>query len=121
MVRRRLPSTRPGKVHRVEITDRNDGQTMELYIRTGHFEDGSLGEVFLTIGKEGSTLRGLLDSAGILISFALQYGADLASLHKKFEGMRFPPAGPTDNPDIPECTSLMDYVFAWLGSEYGNA
>ena len=117
--RRPLPDTRRGKVHSVVIRDPQGDMT--LHIRTGNYEGGKLGEVFLEIGKAGSTLNGLLDVLGRLISYALQYGVPLSELTSRLTGHQFLPAGPTSNPDIPECSSLVDYVFRWLAQEFGEA
>lgn len=117
--RRPLPDTRRGKVHSVIIHDAQGDLT--LHIRTGNYERGKLGEVFLEIGKAGSTLNGLLDVMGRLISYALQYGVPLDELAPKLTGHQFPPAGPTSNPDIPTCSSLVDYVFRWLAREFAEA
>ena len=73
------------------------------------------------VGKAGSTLNGLLDVMGRLISYALQYGVPPAELAPKLTGHQFPPCGGTSNPAIPECSSLSDYVFRWLSLEFGTA
>ena len=117
--RHTLPDTRRGKVHSVVIHDAQGDMT--LHIRTGNYERGKLGEVFLEIGKAGSTLNGLLDVMGRLISYALQYGVPLDELAPKFVGHNFPPSGPTSNPAIPTCSSLPDYLGQWLMREFGEA
>ena len=116
--RHTLPATRCGKVHSVVIHDVQGDMT--LRIRTGNYQRGKLGEVFLEIGKAGSTLNGLLDVMGRLISYALQYGVPLSELAPKLTGHQFPPSGPTSNPKIPHCSSLPNYVFRWLEMEFGN-
>ena len=82
------------------------------------YEDGSLGEVFILMHKEGSILSGLLDAFGIVTSIALQYGAPLEVLVDKMTHMRFEPAGMTKNKQIPIAKSLVDYLFRWLATEF---
>ena len=94
----------------------------EGYITAGMYEDGSVGEIFLTdIGKEGSTLRGLLNSYATAISIALQYGVPLETLVQKFAYMRFEPEGITQNPEIPFAKSMPDYIMRWLASRFLDA
>lgn len=114
--RRTLPDTRPSKTHKFKIESPQGPITCHLIV--GLFEDGSPGEVFLNIGKQGSTLNGLVDTIGILVSYALQYGVPLGDLSGKLRGHNFEPQGPTYNPEIPECSSIVDYVFSWLEREY---
>jgi ribonucleoside-diphosphate reductase alpha chain len=86
------------------------------------YEDGSVGEIFLTdIGKEGSTLRGMMNSFATAISIALQYGVPLETLVRKFSYMRFEPEGITQNPEIPFAKSLPDYIMRWLASRFLDA
>jgi ribonucleoside-diphosphate reductase alpha chain len=83
------------------------------------YEDGSVGEIFLTdIGKEGSTLRGMMNSYATAISIALQYGVPLETLVQKFSYMRFEPEGITSNPEIPFAKSMPDYIMRWLASRF---
>jgi len=83
------------------------------------YEDGSVGEIFLTdIGKEGSTLRGMMNSFATAISIALQYGVPLETLVRKFSYMRFEPEGITGNPEIPFAKSMPDYIMRWLASRF---
>ena len=86
----------------------------EGYINVGFFEDGKIGEVFIKVSKQGSTLNGLLDSVAIMTSMSLQYGVPLEVLAGKFKHTKFEPAGMTDNPEIPIVSSILDYVFRWL-------
>ena len=89
----------------------------EGYITAGMYEDGTVGEIFLTdIGKEGSTLRGMMNSFATAISIALQYGVPLETLVQKFGYMRFEPEGITQNPEIPFAKSMPDYIMRWLAS-----
>jgi ribonucleoside-diphosphate reductase alpha chain len=111
-VRRRLPETRQSITHKFDIAGH------EGYITVGLFEDGSPGELFITMAKEGSTVGGLMDTIGTLVSLALQYGVPLEALVKKFAHQRFEPSGFTKNPDIPIAKSLTDYVFRWLGNQF---
>ena len=91
----------------------------EGYITAGMYEDGSVGEIFLTdIGKEGSTLRGMMNSFATAISIALQYGVPLDTLVRKFAYMRFEPEGITTNPEIPFAKSMPDYIMRWLASRF---
>jgi ribonucleoside-diphosphate reductase alpha chain len=94
----------------------------EGYITAGMYEDGSVGEIFLTdIGKEGSTLRGMMNSFATAISIALQYGVPLETLVRKFSYMRFEPEGMTGNPEIPFAKSMPDYIMRWLASRFLDA
>ena len=113
MTRRRLPHTRPSITHKVEI----DGA--DLYLTAGYYPDnGDIGEVFLSIGKQGSTMKGLLDSWAIMMSLAAQHDdvEEFEAILLRFKGVSFPPAGFTSNPEQPSCTSLIDYVVNWLGA-----
>jgi ribonucleoside-diphosphate reductase alpha chain len=86
------------------------------------YEDGTVGEIFLTdIGKEGSTLRGMMNSFATSISIALQYGVPLETLVQKFSYMRFDPEGITQNPEIPFAKSMPDYIMRWLASRFLDA
>jgi len=110
--RRRLPDERPSVTHKFRVGEQ------EGYITVGLFEDGRPGEMFITISKEGSTIRGLMDSVAVLTSLALQYGVPLEDLVRKFRGVHFEPAGFTDNPELPQASSLVDYVFRWLEGRF---
>jgi ribonucleoside-diphosphate reductase alpha chain len=91
----------------------------EGYITAGMYDDGTVGEIFLTdIGKEGSTLRGMMNSFATAISIALQYGVPLETLVRKFSYMRFEPEGMTSNPEIPFAKSMPDYIMRWLASRF---
>ncbi len=111
-VRRRLPDTRASRTHKFDIAGH------EGYITVGLFEDGTPGELFVTMAKEGSTIGGLMDTIGTLVSMALQYGVPLETLVRKFAHQRFEPSGITKNPDIRIAKSLTDYVFRWMGMEF---
>ncbi len=112
--RRRMPRERESITHKFSI-----GQGHEGYITAGKYEDGSLGEIFLTdIGKEGSTLRGMMNSFATAISIGLQYGVPLETYVRKFSYMRFDPEGMTTNPEIPFAKSMPDYIMRWLASRF---
>ena len=111
--RRRMPRERESITHKFSIGGH------EGYITAGKYEDGSIGEIFLTdIGKEGSTLRGMMNSFATAISIALQYGVPLETLVRKFSYMRFEPEGMTSNPEIPFAKSMPDYIMRWLASRF---
>ncbi len=110
--RQRLPETRKGLVHKFRVNGTKG------YIRVGLYPDGSLGEVFLSVAKEGSTLSGVMDSFATLLSLSLQYGIPLDVIAKKFRHVRFEPAGFTGGKEIPSASSLIDYVFAWLQQQF---
>ncbi len=111
--RHRMPRERQSITHKFSIGGH------EGYITAGKYEDGSVGEIFLTdIGKEGSTLRGMMNSFATAISISLQYGVPLETLVRKFSYMRFEPEGMTSNPEIPFAKSMPDYIMRWLASRF---
>ena len=112
--RRHLADERQSLTHKFRVGDQ------EGYITVGLYEDGTPGEVFIKIAKEGSTVSGLTDAVALLTSIALQYGVSLDKLADKLEQTRFEPYGITANPDIPFATSLLDYVFRWLRLHFGT-
>jgi ribonucleoside-diphosphate reductase alpha chain len=107
-VRRRLPDERPSRTQRFNIAGHKG------YVTVGLFPDGGVGEIFITMAKEGSTVSGLVNSFAQVVSIALQYGVPLTVLCDKFTGIRFEPSGFTGNQEIPIATSIMDYIFRWL-------
>ena len=112
-VRRRMPAERESITHKFSIA----GQ--EGYITAGKYEDGTVGEIFLTdIGKEGSTLRGMMNAFATSVSIGLQYGVPLEVLVNKFSYMRFDPEGMTKNQEIPFAKSMPDYIMRWLASRF---
>jgi ribonucleoside-diphosphate reductase alpha chain len=111
-VRRKLPDERRSMTHKFSIAG-HDG-----YIHVGMYEDGTPGEIFIRMAKEGSTISGLMDSFATAISLALQHGVPMRLLVDKFSFTRFEPSGWTGNPDIPRASSIMDYLFRWLGSKF---
>jgi ribonucleoside-diphosphate reductase alpha chain len=111
--RRRMPRERQSITHKFSIGGH------EGYITAGMYDDGTVGEIFLTdIGKEGSTLRGMMNSFATAISISLQYGVPLETLVQKFCYMRFEPEGMTTNPEIPFAKSMPDYIMRWLASRF---
>jgi ribonucleoside-diphosphate reductase alpha chain len=88
------------------------------YITVGLYDDGSPGEIFVTMAKEGSALSGLVDALAATASLALQHGTPLYSLCRRLCYMRFEPSGATDNPDIPYAHSVVDYIFRWLALRF---
>ena len=90
----------------------------EGYITVGLYEDGTPGEIFITMAKEGSTISGLMDGFATAISFTLQYGVPLKFLVDKFSHVRFEPSGWTGNQQVPYAKSIMDYIFRWLGAKF---
>src|SRR3954467_2099690 len=114
--RKRMPRERQSLTHKFSIGGH------EGYITAGMYDDGTVGEIFLTdIGKEGSTLRGMMNSFATSISIALQYGVPLETLVQKFSYMRFDPEGITTNPEIPFAKSMPDYIMRWLASRFLDA
>ncbi|MCF8530078.1 MAG: vitamin B12-dependent ribonucleotide reductase [Candidatus Nanopelagicales bacterium] len=111
-IRRRLPKSRPSRTTSFSVAG------AEGYMTAGSYDDGQLGEVFLKLGKQGSTLAGVMDAFSIAISIALQYGVPLEAFVNKFVNMRFEPAGMTDDPDIRISQSMMDYIFRRLALDY---
>jgi ribonucleoside-diphosphate reductase alpha chain len=110
--RRRLPDERMSVTHKFSLGGH------EGYLHVGLYEDGSPGEIFVTMSKEGSVISGLMDAFATSVSLALQYGVPLEVLVRKFSHMRFEPSGWTPNPDIPMAKSIMDYIFRWLGLRF---
>jgi ribonucleoside-diphosphate reductase alpha chain len=111
-MRRKLPEERNSITHKFSIGGH------EGYLTAGMYEDGSVGEIFLTMAKEGSTISGLMDSLAVTVSLALQYGVPLQFLVDKFAHVRFEPSGWTGNPQIPYAKSIVDYIFRWLGAKF---
>ena len=111
-VRRRLPKQRPATVTRFSVAG------AEGYMTASSYPDDGVGEVFLKLGKQGSTLAGVMDAFSMAISISLQYGVPLEKWVEKFTNMRFEPAGVTDDPDIRIASSVMDYVFRRLALDH---
>lgn len=114
-IRRRLPDERQSITHKFNVGG------LEGYLTVGLYEDGTPGEIFLLVAKEGSTLSGIMDAFATAVSISLQYGVPLPALIKKFTHMRFEPAGFTNNKEIPMAKSIIDYVFRWLARKFVTA
>jgi ribonucleoside-diphosphate reductase alpha chain len=111
-VRRRLPDERQALTHKFSIAGH------EGYITVGLYEDGTPGEIFITMSKEGSTISGLMDAFATSVSMALQYGVPHRVLIEKFSHMRFEPSGFTGNKEIPIAKSILDYIFRWVDKKF---
>jgi ribonucleoside-diphosphate reductase alpha chain len=111
-IRRKLPDERQAVTHKFSIAGH------EGYLTVGLFEDGTPGEIFVTMAKEGSTISGLMDCFATSVSYGLQYGVPLKFFVDKFSHVRFEPGGYTGNPQIPFAKSIMDYIFRWMGLKF---
>ena len=111
-VRKRLPKSRPATTTSFSVGG------AEGYMTAGAYADGALGEVFLKLGKQGSTLAGVMDAFSIAVSIGLQYGVPLETFVEKFTNLRFEPSGMTDDQDIRMAQSMMDYIFRRLALDY---
>jgi ribonucleoside-diphosphate reductase alpha chain len=110
--KRRLPQVRPAKTFSFRVGD------SEGYITAGEYPDDGIGEIFLKMSKQGSTLAGLMDAFSIAVSVGLQYGVPLEDYVSKFVNMRFEPSGMTNDPDVRFASSVMDLIFRRLAIEY---
>jgi|TARA_B100000959_G_scaffold280161_1_gene341521 ribonucleoside-diphosphate reductase alpha chain len=110
--RRALPPTHESVTHKFSINGH------EGYLTVGLFEDGLPGEIFIKMSKEGSTLSGLIQGFCRAFSLAIQFGLPLTDAIERFRNMRFDPLGITSNPDIPQATSILDYVAQYLDLEF---
>ncbi len=108
----RMPETRNSRIHKFEVNGH------EGYIIVGLYDNGTPGEVFIKMSKQGSTLGGVMDSLAVLISISLQYGVPLKVLTNKFKHTKFEPQGMTLNPKIPFASSIIDYIFRYLALEF---
>ncbi|MFA5565802.1 MAG: vitamin B12-dependent ribonucleotide reductase [Acidimicrobiia bacterium] len=111
-VREKLPRTRVSKTFEFRVAD------LKGFVTVGEYTDGRPGEIFVRVSKQGSTLAGIMDAFAISLSHGLQYGVPIRAFIEAFTGMRFEPAGMTDDPDIRIASSLMDYLFRRLALEY---
>jgi ribonucleoside-diphosphate reductase alpha chain len=114
-VRRRLPDERRAITHKFDIGGH------EGYVTVGLFEDGTPGELFLVMAKEGSTISGFADAFAQAISYALQYGVPLQVLVDKFSHTRFEPSGMTKNAEVRFAKSIVDYIFRWMATKFLSA
>jgi ribonucleoside-diphosphate reductase alpha chain len=110
--RKRLPKSRPSRTTSFSVGG------AEGYMTSGSYPDDGLGELFLKLGKQGSTLAGVMDAFSIAVSIGLQYGVPLETFVQKFTNLKFEPAGLTDDPDIRMAQSIMDYIFRRLALDY---
>jgi ribonucleoside-diphosphate reductase alpha chain len=110
--RRKLPDERNAITHKFDIAGH------EGYITVGLFDDGTPGEIFLTMAKEGSTISGFADAFAQAISYSLQYGVPLQVLVDKFSHARFEPSGMTKNPEVRFVKSIVDYIFRWMATKF---
>ena len=110
--RKRLPKSRPSRTTSFSVGG------AEGYLTSGSYPDDGLGELFLKLGKQGSTLSGVMDAFSIAVSIGLQYGVPLETFVQKFTNLKFEPAGLTDDPDIRMAQSIMDYIFRRLALDY---
>ena len=113
-IRRKLPDERASITHKFRVGEQ------EGYMTVGLFPDGTPGEVFINVSKQGSTVSGLMDTVAMLTSYALQYGVPLREISSKMKNSRFEPSGPTASKQIPLATSIVDYVFRWLELKFGD-
>lgn len=114
-MRRSLPATRESLTHKFQIGNH------EGYLTVGLHEDGSVGEIFLKMSKEGSTISGMCQAFCRAFSLSLQHGLSLREAVDRFKGMRFEPMGATSNPDVPEASSIVDYIARYLECHFLKA
>lgn len=113
--RQALPPTREAVTHKFSVAN-NEG-----YLTIGLYPDGRPGEIFIKMAKEGSTMKGMCQAFCRALSLALQYGLSVDEAVARFKGMRFEPMGPTSNPEIPEASSIVDYVARYLELHFGES
>ena len=111
-MRRELPKIRNSKTFKFTVGD------TRAYMTVGEYEDGTPGEVFVSIAKMGSTLRGVMDAFAVSVSYGLQFGVPLKQYVRNFTNTSFAPSGITDDPDIRTASSIIDYIFKRLGKTY---
>jgi len=112
--RQSLPSTHESLTHKFSVAN------IEGYLTIGMYEDGKPGEVFIKISKEGSAISGFCQAFCRAFSLSLQHGLSVEDAVTRFKGMRFEPYGPTSNPDIPDASSIIDYLARYLELNFGN-
>lgn len=115
VTRQSLPATRRSQTHKFSI-GKHEG-----YLTIGLYPDGSPGEIFLKIAKEGSALSGMCQAFCRAFSLAMQYGLSVEDAVARFKGMRFEPMGQTSNPDIPQADSIIDYVARYIELHFGSS
>ena len=111
-VRKELPKVRKSRTYSFRVADSHG------YMTIGEYDDGTPGEIFMNLGKQGSTLAGFIDAFAISVSHGLQFGVPLRDYVKSFTSMTFAPSGITDDTDIRTATSLVDYIFRRLAADY---
>lgn len=118
-VRNRLPSTRKGLIHRFTVGI--GAEAVSVYVETGVYEDGRIGEVFLKADRQGTLVSGLLDGISLTLSLSLQYGVPLQEVTAKLRGTRFEPQGQVEGSVLGPviATSILDYLARWLDDRYG--
>jgi ribonucleoside-diphosphate reductase alpha chain len=115
-MRKRLPDERPSLTHKFSI--RAQDGTAKGYVTVGLYDDGSPGELFVKMDKQGSLISGFVDAFAIGMSMLLQEGVSLEALCAKYRGMAFEPSGRTDNPNIPFARSPIDYIARYLAHKF---
>ncbi len=128
MAREKLEKTRPGLTKKIHLRYKVGGDQeapivaeLEIFIQTGEYPDGRLGEIFLKADKAGSTISGLLDALSITASLALQHGVPPKTIVEKWSRLQFEPAGTTTDPGLARVTSIVDAVARWLATRYCRA
>lgn len=116
--RRRMPDERSGVTRKFEV--RGPDGPIKIYVTTGTYEDGSVGEVFLKVDKQGSLASGALDAVATAISVGLQYGVPLEAYTSKLIALRFEPSGFTGDKKFPSCLSILDLVGRYLQERFGK-
>jgi ribonucleoside-diphosphate reductase alpha chain len=112
--RRKMPKDRKSRTVKIELGG------YDFYVTAGEYEDGTLGEIFVKSGKQGSTTQGFIDAFATMFSIGLQYGAEFDMLARKFAHMKFEPFGYTNIEEIPYAFSPIDAIVRWLGLRYGT-
>lgn len=116
--RTKLAKRREGWTQKVRITPASGGDALKCFITVNHYEDGRPGEIFIKVAKQGSTMAGAFDTLAIVLSHAFQMGTPVFDLCDALIGMRYEPIGLTDDPEIPDVSSLSDYIGRRLAKEY---
>lgn len=116
-MRRKLPNERKSITHKFRIA-KGSPESAKGYITIGLYDDGTPGELFINIAKEGSSISGTMNCFATMVSIALQHGVPIEDLVKKFSNVAFEPSGMTDNEEIPMAVSVIDYIFKWIGKKF---
>ena len=115
-VRRRLPDERKSVTRKLVV--RTADGPIKMYVTVGLFEDGSPGELFLKVDRQGSLLSGFADAVALSVSLGLQWGVPIQAFITKFRHAKFEPSGPTGWPKVPMASSLLDLLAAWLDDQF---